>query len=187
MSKPILTDSYAHELCTFFQDRLDVPNVPPSLLTTQLKAFAARWTGLSITPDVRQRTISSLLDISAILRGSKTDQTFAARLAELSSAAIFPVSKEDQREERVFLTSLNRCYIPDNTGRFANIFNGKVPLLDAGEDLPKLKSLLSSDVFKPHAKPIEDYVESSSVRKGKAVREPMESTNVAKKVDFVHR
>jgi hypothetical protein len=164
VSRPALSKVYGSEHKEFFCTRLGISDAPPRLLASELEAFCSQLGNTPISASEQCRILEYLRDIGAALSRSRPlNPKDLAAISKLTDLSVFPT--HDDTTQGTVLATLADCFIPDNVGKYANIFRGKVALLDAGKDLLPIKKLLASDIFRPHARLIEDHVTSTPLFK----------------------
>ena len=148
----------------FFHKKLGLTDAPPEVLVSELKALAEKWVDKSITRDVHDSVIDIIVGISSLLERGRMN---VASARDLLQHPIFPTYHS---ETGTRLRKLNDIYIPDYSGYYANLFWGKVPLLDfSGEEsqIPKVRYLLQlapADVLRLLDKCVDHRMEPRGLR-----------------------
>jgi len=181
-SKAVISRSYPH-LSNFFFNKLGITNAPPFALVDELRKIADRYQFDPVPPEVQEHVAEILADISDIVQSlPKIPPSFAA----LAQVAVFPVLVP---AEGIALRSADGFYVPNMTSKYADVFRGRVALLELPTSIPmtRIRSLLESDIFKDKIRYLDEHVTKRSVPNGKRVLDSTATELYSSRVRYIAR
>jgi hypothetical protein len=178
-TKAVISRSYPH-LSDFFFTKLDITNAPPLALVNELRMIAEMYQSVSIPPGVQEHVADILADISDMIEKMPS---VTPSLAALAQIAAFPV--QDPRIG-IALRTAEQFYVP---GKCADVFRGRVMLLDLPESTPiaRIRPLLGSDIFKDRIRYLDEHVTKRSVPQGNRVLDSNATELYSNRVDHIAR
>ena len=181
-SKAIISRSYPH-LSNFFFTKLGISHAPPFALVEELRMIAERYRSRPVPPEVQEHVAEILADISDVVQNMpKIPASFAA----LVQIPVFPVQVPD---EGIALRSADEFYVPDRPSKYADVFRGRVPLLDLPDSVPmtRIRPLLDSDILKDKILYLDPHVTKRSVPNGRQVLDSTSTDLYSSRVVYMAR
>ena len=181
-SKAVICHSYPH-LSDFFFNKLGITNAPPFALVDELRKIADQYQSGPVPPEVQELVAEILADISAVVQSlPKIPLSFAA----LAQVAVFPVRVP---AEGIALRSADGFYVPDVTSKYADVFRGRVALLELPTSIPmtRIRPLLESDIFKDKIRYLDEHVTKQSVPHGERVPDSAATKLYSSRVPYIAR
>jgi hypothetical protein len=181
-TKAIISRSYP-DLSNFFFTKLIIPNAPPYALVDELRAIARKHQGGSIPPGVQEHVADILVDISEIVQ---TMPNVPSSFEDLAQLAIFPASVPS---EGVTLRTADTLYVPDKSGKYADVFRDRVALLALPESVPvaRIRPLLESSIFMGKMRYLGEHVTKRSTPHGKRVLDSKATDLYSSRVEYIAR
>jgi hypothetical protein len=181
-SKAVICHSYPH-LSNFFFHKLGITNAPPFALVDELRKIADRYQSGPVPPEVQELVAEILADISDVVQNlPKIPLSFAV----LAQVAVFPVQVP---AEGIALRPADGFYVPDATSKYADVFRGRVALLELPTSIPmtRIRPLLESDIFKDKIRYLDEHVTRQSVPRGKRVFDTTATKLYSSRVRYIAR
>jgi hypothetical protein len=171
-------------LLDFFCRKLGITSAPPDVLVEELRVFAERHQHGPVPQEVQGKIANLLADISKILK-EKEDKPIPLCFQDLANIAIFPASVPS---EGVALRTADEFYVPDKSGKYANVFRERVALLAFTESaiLP-IRPLLESSIFKDRIRDLDNHVTKRPMPTGERVPEPRATELFSSRVEYIAR
>jgi len=176
-SKAVICRLYPH-LSNFFLNKLGIANAP---VVDELLKIADRYQYGPVPPEVQKRVAETLVDISDVVQGlSEIPLSFMA----LAQVAVFPVHVP---AKGIALRSADGFYVPDVTSKYADVFRGRVALLELPTSIPmtRIRSLLKSDIFKDKIRYLDEHVTKRSVPQGERVLDSAATELYSSRVRYI--
>ncbi|KAI0316836.1 hypothetical protein OF83DRAFT_1172519 [Amylostereum chailletii] len=181
-TKPVLSRIYP-SLRDFFSVKLGVVDAPPFAIVDEAVTLASSYGGKIISTVVQERAAGILVDLSEVLTLSKEPP---ASFRMLSDHAIFPVRFPDSGLK---LCTAEEFYVPDTSGKYAEMFGSKVPMLAMPSSLSisLLQHLFDLDVFDRKMRHLQTLVLRRSITRG--IRRPDTDTTrrYASRIGYIAR
>ena len=181
-SKAVISRSYPH-LSNFFFNKLGITNAPPFALVDELRKIADRYQSGPVPPEVRDHVAEILADISDVVQSlPKVPLSFVV----LAQVAVFPVQVP---AEGIALRPAGGFYVPNVTSKYAEVFRGRVALLELPTSIPmtRIRPLLESDIFKDKIRYLDEHVTKRSVPHGKRVLDSAATELYSSRVRYIAR
>jgi hypothetical protein len=181
-SKAIISRSYPR-LSNFFFDKLGISQAPPFALVEELRLIAERYRSRPVPPEVQEHVAEILADISDVVQNmQKIPPSFSA----LVQIAVFPVHVPDGG---IALRAADEFYVPDRPSKYADVFRGRVPLLDLPDSVPmtRIRPLLDSDILKDKILYLDPHVTKRSVPNGRKVLDSTSTDLYSSRVVYMAR
>jgi len=181
-TKAIISRSYP-QLSNFFFKKLGITNAPPYALIDELRAIAKKHQGGLIPPGVQEHVAGILADISDTVQSMPTVPPSFEDLAQL---AIFPASVPS---EGIALRTADALYVPDKSGKYADVFRERVALLALPESTPmtRILPLLESHIFKDKMRYLEEHVTKRSAPHGRHSLDFKATDLYSSRVEYIAR
>ncbi|KAI0302873.1 hypothetical protein B0F90DRAFT_1667473 [Multifurca ochricompacta] len=182
-SKAIISRSYPR-LSNFFFHKLGITNAPSYALVDELRLIERRWQRMLIPIGVQEHVADILADISDIIKEDTSN--VPPSLSTLAEIPVFPVSVP---AEGIFLRGVGAFYVPDRSGKYADVFRERVGLLALPDSVPiaRIRPLLESDIFKDKIRYLESEVTKRSVPQGRRVLDSDATELYSSRVEYVTR
>ena len=180
-SRAVISHTYPM-LSTFFFKKLSITSAPPYVLVDELHAISKQHQRGPVPSEVQEQIADILADISTLVKNMpKIPPSFQG----LPQIAIFPASVPS---EGVALRKADEFYIPDKSGKYADVFRERVALFVLQEPaMTRIRPLLESSIFKDKMRYLEDHVTKRSTPLGKRVLEPKATDLYSSRVEYIAR
>lgn len=170
-------------LKNFFLKKLRIPSAPPDALVDELRAIAKRHQRRSVPPEVQVHIAEILADVTEILM--KAMPNIPPSFFDLAQIPMFPVSVPSKG---IALHTVDQFYVPDKSGKYANVLRERVALLALQEsDIAPIRKLLESSIFKDRIRYLEDHVTKRSTPLGKRVLDTGTTNSYSSRVEYIAR
>lgn len=181
-SKAVICRSYPY-LNNFFFTKLGITNAPPYALVDELRMISERCRSGPVSQDVQEYVAEILADISDVLQ---SPMTLPPSFTTLPQVAVFPVHMPS---EGIVLRPADGFYVPDTPSKYAEVFRGRVPLLDLPDSVPmtRIRPLFESDIFKDRIRYLDDHVTKRSVPDGRNVLDTAATELYSSRVAYIAR
>lgn len=181
-SKAVISRSYPH-LSDFFFNKLGIPHAPPFALVEELRMIAEKHQSGPISPGVREHVADILADISHVIESMPSVPSSFAALARI---AAFPVQVP---AEGSALRAVDEFYVPDKSGKYADVFRKHVALLDLPDSTPiaRIRPLLESNVFRDRMRYLDEHVTKRFVPQGRRVLDSSATDLYSGRVEYFAR
>ena len=169
-------------LKNFFFKKLGILNATPDAFVDELRAIAKRHQRRLVPAEVQAHIAKVLADVTELLmKAPNVPPSFL----DLTQISMFPVSVPS---EGITLRTIDQFYVPDKSGKYANVLRGRVPLLALKEsEIAPIRKLLESSIFKDRIRYLEAHVTIRSTPLGMRVRD-IEATNLySSRVEYIAR
>ena len=169
-------------LKTFFFKKLGIFNAGADAFVDELRAIAKRHQRRSVPAEAQAHIAKVLVDFTEFLMNA---ENVPPSFLDLTQIPMFPVSVPSQG---VALRTIDQFYVPDKSGKYANVLRERVPLLALKEsEIAPIRKLLESSIFKDRIRYLEAHVTIRSTPLGMRVRD-IEATNLySSRVDYIAR
>ncbi|KAI0052020.1 hypothetical protein FA95DRAFT_1533561 [Auriscalpium vulgare] len=181
-SKVMISQTYRN-LMDFFVKKLAISDAPPFVLSEEIRAIGKRYQGKTIPTEVQRDVVELLIDFNdALLDTAAIPGSFLT----LKGLPIFPAETPSRG---LALLPIDQLYVPDKTGKYADMFRGKVSLLSlpASTTLARIRPLLESDIYAPQVRYLEACVKKTSSSLGRRVLNQTKTEQYAMKVSYIAR
>ena len=179
--RAVISRTYQN-LSNFFFLKLGITSAPPYALVEELRAIATQHQCGPVPPEVQEHIASILADITKILQ---TMPETLVSFQDLAQIAIFPASVPS---EGVTLRTADDFYVPDKSGKYADVFRERVALFALPESaITPIRLLLESSIFKDKMRYLEAHVTTRSMPLGNWVPEPFATDLYSGRVDYIAR
>jgi hypothetical protein len=169
-------------LSDFFFKKLGIISAPPDALVEELRAIAKQHQRGPVPPKVQEHISNTLAHISKILQS--TPETLVS-FQDLAQIAIFPASVPS---EGVILHTADEFYVPDKSGKYADVFRERVALFALPESaFAPIRLLLESSIFNDRMRYLEAHVTKRSTPLGERVLEPKATDLYSGRVEYIAR
>jgi hypothetical protein len=168
-------------LSDFFK-KLGIVSAPPDALVEELRAIAKQHQRGAVPPKVQEHIANTLAHISKILQS--TPETLVS-FQDLAQIPMFPTSMPS---EGVTLRTADEFYIPDKSGKYADVFRERVALFALPESaFAPIRPLLESSIFNDRMRYLEAHVTKRSTPLGERVPEPKATDLYSGRVEYIAR
>lgn len=179
-TRTVINRTYPN-LSNFFK-KLGIISAPPDALVEELRAIAKQHERGPVPPKVQEHIANILAHINKILQ--TTPETLVS-FQDLAQIAIFPASVPS---EGVALRTADEFYVPDKSGKYADVFRERVALFALPESvITPIRLLLESSIFEDRIRYIEAHVTKRSTPLGKRVLEPKATDLYSGRVEYIAR
>ena len=163
--------------------KLGIPNASSSELVDELRAIEGMHQGQSIPPGVQEHVADILTDISDIVEGM---ETVPEAFEDLAHMAIFPASVPS---EGIGLRTVDTLYVPDKSGKYADVFRDRVALLALPETVTvnRIRPLLESPIFVDRMRYLKDCVTKASTPHGERIPDTNATGLFSSRADYIAR
>ena len=169
-------------LKNFFLKKLRIPSAPPDALVDELRAIANQRQRGSVPSDVQAHIAKVLANATEIL---ETMPIIPPSFLDLAQIPVFPVSVPS---EGIVLRRVDQFYVPDKSGKYANVLRERVALLALSESaIAPIRKLLASFIFKDSVRYLEAHVTKRSTPNGMQVLETDITDLYSRRVEFIAR
>ncbi|KAH9046334.1 hypothetical protein EDB83DRAFT_2227590 [Lactarius deliciosus] len=180
-TRAVISHSYPN-LSNFFFRKLGITSAPPYALVEELRAIARQHQHGPVPPGVREHITDILADISKILQ---TMPKMPPSFADLAQIAVFPASVPSVG---VALCAVDEFYVPDKSGKYADVFRSRVPLFALSEsDTTRIRPLLESSILRDKMRYLEEHVTKRSTPLGKRVIDLKATDLYSSRVEYIAR
>lgn len=181
-TRAVISHTYPN-LSNFFFRKLKIVSAPPYALIEELRAIVKQHQrGGPVPPEVQEHIADILSDITRIMQ---TMPTIPMSFYDLAQIAIFPASVPG---EGIALRTADEFYVPDKSGKYANVFRERVALLALPEAaVVRIRPLLESKIFKDKMRYLEAHVTKRSTPVGKRVLDSKATDLYSSRVEYIAR
>ncbi|KAI9443898.1 hypothetical protein H4582DRAFT_2071449 [Lactarius indigo] len=180
-TRAVISHSYPN-LSNFFFRKLGITSAPPYALIEELRAIARQHQRGPVPLGVKEHITDILADISKILQ---TMPKIPPSFADLAQISVFPASVPSVG---VALCAVDEFYIPDKSGKYADVFRSRVPLFALSEsDITRIRPLLESSILKDKMRYLEEHVSKRSTPLGKRVIDLKATDLYSSRVEYIAR
>ncbi|KAH8981074.1 hypothetical protein EDB92DRAFT_1805391 [Lactarius akahatsu] len=180
-TRAVISHSYPN-LSNFFFRKLGITSAPPYALVEELRAVARQHQHGLVPPGVREHITNILADISKIMQ---TMPKMPPSFADLAQIAVFPASVPSVG---VALCTVDEFYVPDKSGKYADVFRERVPLFALSEsDITRIRPLLESSILRDKMRYLEEHVTKRSTPLGKRVIDLKATDLYSSRVEYIAR
>ncbi|KAH9037560.1 hypothetical protein EDB84DRAFT_1480937 [Lactarius hengduanensis] len=174
-TRAVISHSYPN-LSNFFFRKLGITSAPPYALVEELRAIARQHQHGPVPLGVREHITDILADISKIMQ---TMPKMPPSFADLAQIAVFPASVPSVG---VALCAVDGFYVPDKSGKYADVFRERVPLFALSEsDTTRIRPLLESCATS------KEHVTKRSTPLGKRVIDLKATDLYSSRVEYIAR
>src|SRR6266702_1042406 len=180
-TRAVISHSYTN-LSNFFFKKLGITSAPPYVLVEELRAIARQHQHGPVPLGVQEHIADILADISMIVQ---TMPKMPPSFEDLAQIAIFPASVPS---EGVALCTVDDFYVPDKSGKYADVFRERIPLFALPESaITRIRPLLESSILRDRMRYLEAYVTKRSTPLGKRVIDLKATDLYSSRVEYIAR
>ncbi|KZT00826.1 uncharacterized protein LAESUDRAFT_764281 [Laetiporus sulphureus 93-53] len=169
----------------FFRDKLGMQNASLQTLVDEFKNLANQWNGKPLPESTILNIEGKLLEITDYL---VRDMKAASTLSPLAQQPIFPVFLPGKRDSPR-LQAMGLFYVPDRSGKYADHFLDRVPLLavSAMLSIVRIQPLLDSVIWKQSALYLENSVRSQTKASGTRTEDTQAMQQFKSRLEYIER